>query len=410
MRTDYDILIAGGGIVGTTLACALATPGLTVGLIDDHSPSPLPIMDTADTDYDLRVSAITLASRNIFQNLNAWTGMQRTRVSPMREMQVWDAGGRGAIHFDSAEIGEPCLGFIIENRVILAALFDCLQTFTDIEHLYPATIENIQVDKTGAQTQLKDGRKLRARLLVGADGAQSHVREEAGIHTHGWSYGQKAIVATVTTSRPHNETAWQKFLPTGPLAFLPLNHQHRCSIVWSTDAGNAEILLRWEDAVFINALQTAFGDRLGEITSVSARAGFPLALSHAESYVQPRLALVGDAAHSVHPLAGQGVNLGIADACSLAEIILDAHMDKKDIGAYSILRRYERWRKGDNLTMLAITDGLNRLFGISATPVKRLRNIGLNAVNSMALIKNLLMRHATGLQGDLPNLSRRPAL
>ncbi len=328
----------------------------------------------------------------------------------MREMRVWDASGQGAIHFDSAEIGEPCLGFIIENRVISAALFDRLQTFADVECLHPATIETMHIDEAGAQTQLKDGRKLRARLLVGADGAQSRIRELAGIHTKGWSYGQKAIVATVTISRPHNETAWQQFLPTGPLAFLPLNCQHRCSIVWSTDAGNAEILFRCEDSMFIKELQAAFGDRLGTITAVSARAGFPLTLNHADSYVQPRLALIGDAAHSVHPLAGQGVNLGIADACSLAEIILAAHTNKKDIGAYAVLRRYERRRKGDNLAMLAITDGLNRLFGISATPVKQLRNIGLNAVNGVALIKNLLMRHATGLHGDLPSLSRRHAL
>ncbi len=402
MEPDYDILIAGGGIVGATLACALGPSALSIGLIDDHSPP------VAETDYDLRVSAITLASRNIFQSLNAWAGMQQKRISPLREMQVWDAGGHGAMHFDSAEIGEPCLGFIIENRVVLAALFDRLQTFGNITHLYPATIETMQIDDAGARVQLKAGKELRARLLVGADGAHSRIREQAGIRTRGWSYGQKAIVATVTTDQSHNETAWQKFLPTGPLAFLPLDKKNHCSIVWSTSRENAETLLRYEDPQFIGALQTAFGDALGEIKGISARAGFPLALGHAASYAQPRLALAGDAAHSVHPLAGQGVNLGIADACALSEVILEAHARNKDIGAYAILRRYERWRKGENIMMLMITDGLNRLFGTSAAPIKQLRNIGLNTVNNMPLVKNLLMRHATGLSGDLPKLSRRP--
>jgi 2-octaprenylphenol hydroxylase len=252
---------------------------------------------------------------------------------------------------------------------------------------------------------LDDGREFPTRLLVGADGAQSKVRQLAGIDTRGWNYEQKAVVGNVRTAEPHQATAWQRFLPTGPLAFLPLQ-DGRCSIVWSTTPEQVDALLALDDAAFAEALAEAFDRRLGEIIEVGPRGAFPLRLQHTRDYVKPGLALIGDAAHVVHPLAGQGVNLGLLDAATLAEVILDAITAGQEIGAFRVLRRYERWRKGDNLLMLGVMDGFKRLFSNPLPPVQLLRNLGLNLTDAAGPLKNLIARRAMGLEGDLPRLAR----
>src|SRR3989344_4676264 len=373
MKSNYDIVIVGGGMVGAALACALGSSSLKVAVLDRTPPA------APDKDYDVqgrtnaasagragaadqRVSAITLASKTFFENVGAWEGMARRGVSPVREMQVWSEGGSGAIHFNAAEIGEPCLAWIIENRVIQTALIERLHQFTNVHYLCPVEVADIALADNGAAITLKDGRLLQARLLVGADGADSAVRRAAGIQTQSLNLNQKGIVATVTTEKPHEATARQRFLATGPLAFLPLDEPHACSIVWSADTARADQLLALDDTAFISELQLAFGLSLGKIQMIGPRAGFPLALSHAKAYTAPHLALVGDAAHTVHPLAGQGVNLGFLDAATLSEVLLDAAADQKDIGAHIVLRRYERWRKGDNLAMVSITGGFRYLF------------------------------------------------
>jgi 2-octaprenylphenol hydroxylase len=241
--------------------------------------------------------------------------------------------------------------------------------------------------------------------VIGADGPRSRVRQQASIDLTAWGYAQQAIVATVAPEQSHASTAWQRFLATGPLAFLPLA-DGRCSIVWSVDSEQADILLAHEDARFLEALATAFGDRLGAVVATSTRAAFPLQRAHAKRYVDSRIALIGDAAHTVHPLAGQGVNLGLLDAAVLAEVLLDADGAGRDIGSVPVLRRYERWRKGDNLAMLAVTDGLKRLFGNSMVAVARMRNLGLDVTDSVRPVKNMFMRRAAGLEGDLPRLAR----
>lgn len=391
----FDVLIVGAGIVGATLACALGGSRLRVGLIDVRAPRTQ--NDGDETAYDLRVSAITRASENIFKSLNAWQAMAERRVSPYRDMRVWDAGGRGEIHFDSAELGEPHLGHIIENSVIIAALLDRIESQQNVSLLLGQTIGEIVDGQEALTLQLTSGATLVATLLVGADGARSQLRQHAGIETRGWSYGQQAIVATVQTELSHQETAWQRFLPTGPLAFLPLENGC-CSIVWSNDDAKADELMSLDADDFNAALGDALDRRLGAVECVSARAAFPLSLSHAESYIGQRLVLVGDAAHTLHPLAGQGANLGLADVAALVEVISMALEGKKDIGSHNVLRRYERRRKGDNLAMMAVMEGFYRLFGTNAAPLVRIRSIGLDLMNRATPIKNFIARHAMGLE------------
>ena len=414
----YDVLIVGGGMVGAALACALGDSSLKVALLDRAPPA------APDKGYDVqgrtnaasagcagaadqRVSAITLASQIFFENVGAWAGMARRRVSPVREMQVWSEGGSGSIHFNAAEIGEPCLAWIIENRVIQSSLIERLHQFTNVHYLCPVEIVDITLADNSAAVMLKDGRLLQARLLVGADGADSEVRRAAGIETQSLNLNQKGIVATATTEKPHEATARQRFLATGPLAFLPLDEPHACSIVWSADTARADQLLALDDAGFISELQNAFGESLGKIQTLGPRAAFPLALSHAKTYTAPHLVLVGDAAHTVHPLAGQGVNLGFLDAATLAEVLLDAAAKQKNIGMHGVLRRYERWRKGDNFAMVSITGGFRYLFGNDLPVVSQLRNWGMDLTNAATPVKNFIMRRASGLEGDLPKLARR---
>ncbi len=396
----YDIVIIGGGMVGATIACALGGTRLRVGVVEPVAA----LRSFAQEEFDIRVSAITRATQNVFANLGAWDGMVARRVQPYREMQVWDAGGNGAIHFDCTELGEPDLGHIVENRVILAALLDRMAQFDNIDFLCPAQAQGMQLGDERAELYLADGRTLHAKLLIGTDGTSSWVREQAGIDTTGWAYDQSAVVCTVKTSRHHRDTAWQRFMPEGPLAFLPLP-QGYSSIVWSTGHERAKELCAMPASQFLDELQVTFNnDVLGRMETVGPRAAFPLRLQHADHYVRPRLALAGNAAHTLHPLAGQGLNIGIADAAVLAETLLAA--GTRDPGSLSLLRRYERGRKGDNIAMLAAMDGFKRLFSNRNTPMAWLRNGGLTLANRVAPIKYFFMRRALGLGGELPRLAQ----
>ncbi len=401
-NTDYDLLIAGGGMVGSTLACALGDTDLKIALLEG-----LPLdRIRPGAELDSRVSAISRASQRIFAAVGAWDGIAASRVSPFRDMRVWDAAGFGSIHFDSAALGEPLLGWIIENRVIQFALLERARRLPAVELFCPAALDAAEALENGFwRVRLTDGREFTTRLLVGADGAQSKVRQWAGIATSGWGYDQNAVVANVRTAEPHQETAWQRFLPTGPLAFLPLA-DGRCSIVWAAPPARAEVLLALDESAFAEALAEAFDQRLGAIIEVGPRAAFPLRLQHTHAYVQPGLALIGDAAHVIHPLAGQGVNLGLLDAATLAEVILEAVTAGQDVGSLKVLRRYERWRKGDNLLMMGLMDGFKRLFGNTLPPVRLARNLGLNLTDAAGPLKNLIARRAMGLAGDLPRLAR----
>jgi 2-octaprenylphenol hydroxylase len=401
MSNTFDIIIIGGGMVGASLACALGDSRLKVAVVEGEA-TPL---TWPRASYDIRVSAITRASQHFFENLGVWEAMRAERVAAYGEMRVWDATGTGSIHFDAAEIGEPDLGHIIENRVITKALVQRARAFDNVRWLFPAAPQRLLLRTNHAQLQLADGSELRAELLVGADGGRSWIRQQVGIHVHTQHYEQSALVTTVKTERYHNDTAWQRFLPTGPLAFLPLTEGHS-SIVWSTTPEEAERLLELGDEAFTNELEKAFESRLGAITELGPRAVFPLKGQHAEHYVLPHLALIGDAAHTIHPLAGQGVNLGFADAATLAEVILEAHAANKPIGAYKTLRRYERSRRGDNQLMLDSMDAFKRLFSNETPLLRTARNLGLDLTDRLPAVKRLFMSQALGTGGEQATLMR----
>lgn len=397
----YDVVIVGGGMVGATLACALDNSGMRVALIEANKP----VKKWPKTGFDVRVSALTLATQHIFETLGLWDAIEDRRVSPFREMHVWDSSGGGRIHFDSAELGEPQLGHIVENRVIVAALYEKLRTLKHTDLLCPLRLQSMMLNHDDVQLTTAHGQTISGSLVVGADGGRSWVRQQAHISVRGWDYEQEAVVTYVKTERDHQQTAWQRFLPEGPLAFLPLTDGFS-SIVWSTSPVHARELLAMDDAGFATELAAAFEHRLGEVQSVGPRASYPLRFFDADHYVRPHLALVGDAAHTMHPLAGQGVNLGLADVASLAEVLTEAYRDGGRLGAMGTLRRYERWRKSENLAMLATVDGFHRLFGSQLRVVRWLRGSGMNLTYRLTPVKNSIMRHAMGLEGDLPKLSR----
>lgn len=397
---QYDVAIVGGGCVGGTLACALAQAGLRVAVIEAREPRRV----WPAGSVDIRVFAITRASERIFRSIDCWEAIERGGVSPFRDMRVWDASGSGAIHFDCAELGEPMLGYIIEQRAIQAALNARMEMLPTLMRLCPAELGAFEADGDAMRVTLADGRVVRARLLVGADGASSRVRGMAEIAVEVRDYRQEAVVAVVTTEQPHRETAWQRFLPTGPLAFLPLR-DGRSSIVWSTTPQQATELCVLDEHEFLERLTAAFDRRLGRVIAVEERARFPLRRMHAKHYVAERLALVGDAAHVIHPLAGQGVNLGLLDAATLAEVVLDTHAAGRDYGLRTNLRRYERWRHGDNHAMQRAMDGFKELFGAQGPPLRLLRNTGLDLIDRLGPVKQLLSRHAMGLAGDLPRMA-----
>jgi len=388
-------------MVGTALACALADAGFAVTLLEARTP---PARDQWP-DYDLRVSAITLASQRIFEHLAAWQAMCAERVTPYRDMHVWDATGRGEIHFDSAELGEPALGHIIENRVINAALWQRAAAL-GVTLRSPCRVEAVSTTERGSELRLDDGSLVAADLLVAADGARSAIRDMAGIAVQANSYEQQAVVATIRVGTGHRDTAWQRFLPEGPLALLPLGPDH-VSIVWTTSPARAEQLLALPVAEFNAALTVDSEGRLGNLVLEGERAAFPLQRQHAERYVLPGLALVGDAAHQIHPLAGQGVNLGLLDAAELTDVLVAARAARRPLGSLATLRRYERARRGDNLAMQQAMTAFKQLFGEVPAPLRLARNLGLNLVDRAGPLKRTFARAAMGtLLGELPRLAR----
>lgn len=384
----YDIVIAGAGITGLTLAAGLRGSGLRTALIDRQPPLE------AGADLSLRVSAINRASLQIFNAVGAFARLPAVRMSPFRDMHVWDSTGVGEIHFSAAELGLDTLGYIVENNVVQHALLDAVREAEEVDWLCPAAISDIAAGETST-VALENGDVLESRLLVGADGARSRVRAAAGIELVRKPYRQDAIVAHVRTERPHDETAWQCFSPQGPLAFLPLA-DGRSSIVWSLDEGSAAEILALDDAAFSRRLERAFEYRLGGVTDVNERGVFPLGHGHVDHYVKPGVALIGDAAHNIHPLAGQGANLGIRDAIVLADTLKRAAAAGRQWDALHTLRKYERARKGDNTIMENAMTAFKHLFGNDDPLLTEIRNIGLGLVDHATPLKKVLIRHALG--------------
>ncbi|MBB71180.1 MAG: hypothetical protein CMF50_02125 [Legionellales bacterium] len=390
---DVDIIIVGAGIVGLTFAAAIASLPVKILIIDGKAPQ----FDWDPSHYDLRVSAITRASQVAFERIGVWGAIHNARVAPYHQMDVWDALGDGHIHFDCAELGQTDLGHIIENRVIHKALYDTIIQQDNIEFLAPVRLSQAMPMTGGYEVTTDAGEHYRCRLIIGADGGNSWLREQAGIEVRQWEYGHHGLVATVTTETPHQQVARQRFLATGPLAFLPLADPNTCSIVWSTTPEEAQRLLALSDTAFKMELANAFELRLGMIDDVSQRASFPLKMRHARQYIRPCLALIGDAAHTIHPLAGQGLNLGIKDAMALANVITQAHTKGRPMHSFATLRKYERARRGDNMAMITVMEGFKQCFTRNNEALVSLRSYGLNMTDSCAPLKKLIMSQALGL-------------
>lgn len=405
METRADVLIVGAGMVGSALALALQGSGLNVLVLDGGSLSVKPF--DPQSAFEPRVSALSAASQRILERLDVWDGIAARRISPYGQMHVWDGSGTGEIHFSAASVHADVLGHIVENRVVQDALLDRLHD-SDIGLLGNARLEQMRHSGDDWLLTMADGRQFRAPLVVAADGANSAVRRLTGTPTREWDYMHHAIVTSVRCAKPHKRTAWQRFTDDGPLAFLPLERgdEHWCSIVWSITPLQAERLMALDDEPFCRALEQAFEGRLGPVLSADARLCVPLRQRHAKRYVAKGLALIGDAAHTIHPLAGQGVNLGFLDAAVLAEVLRRAAERGENLADARVLSRYERRRMPHNLALMAAMEGFERLFQADRLPVRWLRNTGLKIVNQLPEAKALFVREALGLSGELPELAR----
>lgn len=398
---DADVIIGGGGFVGLSLALALARKGLAVAVADPVTPAA-----AAEAAFDGRVSALSYASLRMFRRLGVWDDLA-PEAQPIEQILVTDAAlGRPpspfSLHFDGEEIGGP-LGAIAENRVIRRALYAAVARQDSIRLLAPAAVKACTAGASEIAARLADGTTLTAPLLVAADGRDSRLREEAGIGTVGWSYGQNGIVATITHERPHNGTAYEHFLPSGPFAILPLTG-NRSSLVWTEKTADAARLMRLEPAAFLSEIARRFGDHLGAITQDGPRWSYPLRFHLARDYVRPRFALAGDAAHGIHPIAGQGLNLGLRDVAALADVVTDAAELGRDVGSLDVLKAYERWRRFDSFAMGLTMDAFNRLFSNDVAPLRMARDLGMGVVDKIAPLRRYFMREAGGDVGKLPSL------
>jgi 2-octaprenyl-6-methoxyphenol hydroxylase len=398
-----DVLIVGGGLVGLSLGCALASARLRVTVVDRNAPGA-----TLDRAFDGRASAIAYASQRALEAIGVWPGMA-AEAEPILEIRVSDGDSPLFLHYDHRELGEGPLGYMVENSVTRHALHAAARALPTLDLRAPAEMVALERGGAGVLAHLADGDEVRAALVVAADGRDSKLRREAGIRALSWRYRQSGIVCTVAHERPHRGIAQERFLPSGPFAILPLTG-NRSSLVWTEREELAPAMLALDEAGFAAEVAARFGDHLGALEVVGPRWSYPLSLLNAERYVDTRLALVGDAAHAMHPIAGQGLNLGLRDVAALAEVLIEARRLGLDLGEAHVLARYQRWRRLDAVTLLAATDGLNRLFSNDVAPLRLARDLGLAAVHRLPPLKRLFMRHARGTVGKLPRLLRGEAL
>jgi len=399
---NVDVLVVGGGLNGLPFAIAVASAGLEVLVLEREEPSHL-----VDAEFDGRVSAIAHASRNLFRSCGIWSHVKAKE--PMLDIRITDGPSKFFLHYDHRQLGDEPFGHMVENRHLREAIYTRAAEIPTLSILAPAEYSAITRDSSGVSAHLTSGDIVTARLLVAADGRNSPLRKLAGIKTVGWSYDQMGIVCTIAHETPHHGVAQERFLKPGPFAILPMTG-NRSSLVWTEPIERAKVIMALPEAEFHREMEKRFGDYLGDLKVVGPRWSYPLNLHQAERYTDLRLALIGDAAHGMHPIAGQGLNLGLRDVAALAEVVVDAARLGQDIGGATVLEDYQRWRRFDSIALLAITDGLNRLFTNDIPPVRLARDLGLAAVNKMPTLKGFFMEHARGTVGKMPRLLRGEAL
>jgi len=401
---DYDVVIVGGGMVGAAVGCGLGGSDLKVAVVEQLIPDVF----SNDQPHDLRVSALSLASKKILETVGVWEGVLNRRSCPFRRMRVWETAGD--TEFNCNDINETELGFIVENRVTQLALLDQLAKFENVDLIAPETIKSIDYSPTGKTVlRLGDDSELQTKLMVAADGGNSRVRQNAGIGVTSWDYKQHAFVIYIETADEQQDITWQRFVPSGPQAFLPLSGNYG-SIVWYNSADEIRRLKKLDDKALIAELTATFPECLGEVKQILGKASFPLKRQHAQQYVKQGVVLVGDAAHMINPLAGQGVNIGLLDAAALAEVLIEANEKGEDIDSLSVLQRYEKMRRNENLRMMTVMDAFYRVFSNDILPLKFFRNLGLGLAERIVPAKKKVTRMAIGLDGNLPKLARGKSL
>lgn len=397
---DLDLVIVGGGMTGLALAAGLADSCLKIAIIEAAEQPPLWQPEVLEN----RVSALSDASQQLLDQLGAWSPMLKLRVNPYQGMRVWDSEGTAEVGFTAREAGVSNLGYLVENSVTQLGLLEAVSKQNNLHWfrgVKPAAISEPLNASGQRELTLSDGQSLQAQLIVAADGAHSWLRQEGDFATREWDYHHHALVTSVRTEKSHENTAWQRFDASGPLAFLPLNRagdDHWCSIVWSTSPEQAEALMALDEAAFNQELTLAFEARLGQVLLSEERGVYPLRQRHAVDYVKPGLALIGDAAHTIHPLAGQGVNLGFLDVAALTQVLQRAAQRGQPLGSLQLLKSYQQKRKPDNLAMMALMESFKRLFATRSLPVLLARNLGMKWVNSQPWIKRQLIAQALGMR------------
>ena len=395
---DYDAAIVGGGIVGATLACALKDSGLSVVLIEAQPQS---------AQVKAQAYNLSLLSGRIFQGIGVWEKIL-PQITTYQQIRLSDADHGGIVQFHPSDLGTDALGYIAEHRILLTALYECLAESGNLSLLCPVEVVEVDYQASGVEINLKEKsetRTIRTRLVVAADGARSPIRTAAGINTRGWQYWQSCVTARIKTEKPHNNTAFERFWPSGPMGVLPLS-EHRCQVVWTAPHEEAKALQELDEKAFVALLEERTGKLLGHLELESSRVVFPVQLMQSDRYTQSRLALIGDAAHCCHPVGGQGLNMGIRDAAALAQVLQDAAQQGEDIGNLKVLKRYERWRKLENWAILGFTDILDRMFSNNWLPVVTVRRFGLWMLQTIHPLKSLALKLMTGLLGRTPNLAQ----
>jgi 2-octaprenyl-6-methoxyphenol hydroxylase len=399
---DYDLAIVGGGVVGATLACALKDSGLTVVLIEAEARS---IATTRGQAYN-----ISPLSSRIFNGIGIWNQI-RPQLETYTKIRLSDADCPNVVQFVPQDLGAQTLGYVAEHQVLIAALQESLRQSSHVTWLCPATVVKTDIQPDGATLEIvADGeaKQIWTRLVVAADGARSPLRQQAKIRTHGWQYWQSCVVATIKPEKSHNHTAYERFWSSGPFAILPLTGD-RCRIVWTAPRAEADAIVALDDDQFLKELTQRYGDHMGKLALEGDRYVFPVRLMHSTRYVLPRLALIGDAAHCCHPVGGQGINMGIRDAAALAQVLQTAHQQGEDIATLKVLKRYERWRKWENLIILGFTDILDRTFSNNVFPIVLVRRLGLWVLQTVLPAKSFALRLMTGLTGRVPKLAQKQA-